>query len=276
MSNFLNNTDNTYKAAFFDIDGTLVSFRTHCVPESTKRAIATLRANGVKCFISSGRHLDNIDNLGDLQFDGYVTVNGGMTYFNGELIDANPIDRADVNAALSILYPESSTPTFGIEPFAVSFVLRNGLVLNYENDKTSQIFEELGFKKKPRLVDLRTLAAEPVYQMISFFDVETEPQILSLLSHCESQRWSPVFTDLVPKNQSKVRGMDKVCEIIGARPSEVMAFGDGGNDVAMLRHVGLGVAMGNAVDAVKQQANIVCPSVDDDGIEWVVKDFLHY
>ncbi len=263
-----------YKAAFFDIDGTLVSFRTHCVPESTKRAIESLRSNGIRCFISSGRHLTNIDNLDDLTFDGYVTVNGGMTYFDGELIDTNPISRDDVSEALSMIYPGSSPAHPSVSRFAVSFVLRDGLVMNRENGKTQQIFDQLGFKRKPVIKDLRTVADEEVYQMISFFGEDEEPDILKILKNCESQRWSPIFTDLVPKGQSKVRGIKKVCELIGAGQSEIMAFGDGGNDVAMLRYAGLGIAMGNASEDVRRQADLVCPSVDDDGIEWAVKKAL--
>lgn len=263
-----------YKAAFFDIDGTLVSFSTHKVPDSTKRAISTLRANGVRCFISSGRHLSNIDNLGDLEFDGYVTVNGGMTYYNGELIDKNPICKADVDTVLKMVYRPADEAAAEVAPFAVSFVLEDGLVMNLENDKTRQIFDQLGFKRKPIITDLRELGGHNIYQMISFFGLDDEPIIMGRLPHCESQRWSPLFTDLVPKGQSKVRGISRVCELIGAEQSEIMAFGDGGNDVAMLRFAGLGVAMGNAADEVKGEADIVCPSVDDDGIEWVVKDYL--
>ena len=66
------------KSVFFDIDGTLVSFKTHRVPDSTKRAIAILRAKGIRVFIASGRQLLAINNLDDLQFDGYFTLNGGI------------------------------------------------------------------------------------------------------------------------------------------------------------------------------------------------------
>lgn len=268
-------TDRMLKAAFFDIDGTLVSFKTHCVPESTRRAIATLRANGVKCFVSSGRHLANIDNLGDLVFDGYVTVNGGMTYYDGELIDANPICREDVAKALDMIYPSPSPRFPNVEPFAVSFVLKEGLVMNHENEKTREVFTNLGFNMDLiTIMDLREVADRDIFQMISFFDTEAEKVIMKELSHCESQRWSPLFTDAVPMGQSKVRGIKKVCDLIGATPAEIAAFGDGGNDVAMLRYAGLGVAMGNAVDSVKACADVVAPTVDEDAIEWVVKNVL--
>lgn len=65
------------KAVFFDIDGTLVSFKTHVVANSTVEAIHQLRAKGIKVFIATGRQLQCIDNLGNLEVDGYVTLNGG-------------------------------------------------------------------------------------------------------------------------------------------------------------------------------------------------------
>lgn len=269
MANILNK----YKVAFFDIDGTLVSFKTHEVPESTRRAIEFLRANGIRCFISSGRHLGNIDNLGDLEFDGYVTVNGGMTYMDGKLIDANPIDKSDIHRTIEIIYPTDNSPK-GIEPYAVSFVLRDGLVMNYENEKTEFILKQLNFKTRPTIMDLRNVADCDVFQMISFFDTDVEASILKELPHCQSARWSPVFTDLIPLGQSKVRGIDIVCQKIGVDASAAIAFGDGGNDIEMLSHVGMGIAMGNAVDAVKAKAKFVCPSVDEDGILFAAEKII--
>lgn len=64
------------KAIFFDIDGTLVSFETHKIPASTQEALKTLRDKGIKIFIATGRPQCLINNLGDLEFDGYITVNG--------------------------------------------------------------------------------------------------------------------------------------------------------------------------------------------------------
>ena len=65
------------KAVFFDIDGTLVSFKTHKLPDSTVRVLDLLREKGIKVFIATGRQLQSINNLGTQEFDGYVTLNGG-------------------------------------------------------------------------------------------------------------------------------------------------------------------------------------------------------
>lgn len=63
------------KAIFFDIDGTLVPFGTHNIPDEVKDCIRIAREKGIKVFISTGRHISWIDNLGDTEFDGYVTAN---------------------------------------------------------------------------------------------------------------------------------------------------------------------------------------------------------
>ena len=84
------------KALFFDIDGTLVSFQTHEIPESTIRAIRAAHAKGIQIFISTGRPTAIINNLGGLQqaglIDGYITMNGAYCYVGDEVIYKRPIN----------------------------------------------------------------------------------------------------------------------------------------------------------------------------------------
>ena len=96
---------------------------------------------------------------------------------------------------------------------------------------------------------------------------------MATMPHCEATRWNPYFADVVPQGSSKAVGIDRVIEHYGIRPDETIAFGDGGNDIAMLRHAGIGVAMDNAEDDVKQAADYVTASVDDDGVR---KALLHF
>jgi len=73
-------------------------------------------------------------------------------------------------------------------------------------------------------------------------------------------------TYCIAKGTNKATGIDEICKYYGIDISETMAFGDGGNDIAMLKHAGVGVAMGNASDEVKGYADMITDSVDDDGI----------
>lgn len=71
------------KAVFFDIDGTLISFHTHRIPEATKQALNRMRERGVKVFIASGRppvQMKFLKDLVDFEFDGYVVMNGQYCY----------------------------------------------------------------------------------------------------------------------------------------------------------------------------------------------------
>ena len=87
-----------------------------------------------------------------------------------------------------------------------------------------------------------------------------------MCSNVRGVRWHPAFTDLIPADGGKAVGMQVMLEHFGWTKDNAIAFGDGGNDVDMLRFAGIGVAMGNATDEPKAAADYVTDSVDDAGI----------
>lgn len=262
---FYHTMQHNIKAIFFDIDGTLVSFRTHTVPQSTIEALDRLRAAGIKLFIASGRHMSSINNLGSLRFDGYVTINGGISIVDGQIIHKRPLQRSEPQAMLEYMR--------SVRDFPNAFVLEDRLVMNFANDDAQKIFDMLNFPA-PQVASLDEAAKEDVYQMISFFGADEEEQIMKHLPNCDTQRWNTLFTDVVPKGTSKVLGIAKVAEHFGFTAENIMAFGDGGNDIEMLRYASIGVAMGNAEQEVKDSADYVTDTVDDDGIAKAVKALL--
>lgn len=253
------------KAVFFDIDGTLVSFKTHRVPDSTVKSLELLRAKGVKVFIATGRQLHSINNLGDLTFDGYVTLNGGYCLAGeSEVIYKRSIAEEDIESLLHYLKH--------VESFPCAFVMEDDIFLNYKSEAVEEIFRLINFPE-PRARPFPDLSGKTVYQLIAFFSEGQEERIMSVLPHCEATRWNPLFTDVVPAGSTKAVGIDKMIAHYGIALDETMAFGDGGNDRSMLRHAAIGVAMGNAGEEVKQDADYVTASVDDDGIYKALKHF---
>lgn len=253
------------KAVFFDIDGTLVSFNTHVVPQSTIESLDALRRKGIKVFVATGRQLQSINNLGTLAFDGYVTLNGGFCVAGkDEVIYKHSIPNADVDALVH--YQET------VESFPCAFVREDGIYLNYKNESVEKLFKMINFPE-PSMRPLQDVLGKTVFQLIAFFSPGQEERIMSVLPHCESTRWNPLFTDVVPAGSSKAIGIDKIIQHYGISLAETMAFGDGGNDVAMLRHAHIGVAMGNADDDVKKNADYVTDTVDENGIFNALKYF---
>ncbi len=256
---------NMVKAIFFDIDGTLVSFKTHSISPSTTRALALLREKGIKVFIATGRHFSAINNVGNEKFDGYVTMNGSCCLTDkGEIVYKHRIPAEDIESLLNYLEQKESFPCI--------LVQENRLLMNFKNENSEKVFDMLNFPEPP-MGNLRDVPVDNVYQLIGFFEEHQEERIMNILPGCESTRWCPLFTDVVPKGSNKGIGIDKMLESFGITAEETMAFGDGGNDVEMLKHVGIGIAMGNAEEEVKAVADYVTDSVDEDGI---LKALIHF
>ena len=245
------------KAAFFDIDGTLLSFKTHSVSEGTVRAFGTLHAHGVRTFISSGRPMILIPEM-PVGFDAYITMNGGLVFTaEGEVLLSNPIRHEDSERWLN----------FAKEHNLCTMVFTATSMMAAQLDPIGlKIREQLEFQMPP-VVDIDDMRGHEAYQLIAIMPPELDQQVGAMLSHCRLPRWHPAFTDIVAQGNSKAAGMEAICRRYGIRQEETLAFGDGGNDIEMLQWAGTGVAMGNAADEVKAAADMVTTDVDDEGIE---------
>lgn len=255
------------KAAFFDIDGTLVSFKTHTVSQSTVDAISQLRKNGVKVFIATGRPRPYIDNLGQLEYDGIISANGASCRMtDGTIVRNVLVDKSDLLRF---------TDYCREHPMSVAFATEEQSFVNMLSPEFEEVYNLLHISL-PEIRPLEHCLESEVVQIIAFFSVSSEPYIMSdILRECDSYRWHPSFADVIAKGNSKSTGIDAVLRHCGIELSEAMAFGDGGNDIPMLRHVPCSVAMGNASDIVKSNARYVTASVDDDGIaEFLTKTGL--
>ena len=114
---------------------------------------------------------------------------------------------------------------------------------------------------------------EKVYQLNVFVSVEEEGDFMQLMPNSKTARWTSHFTDIIPKDGGKNKGIDAIINHFGIKLEETMAFGDGGNDIDMLKHAGIGIAMENARDDVKEIADFITTSVDDDGITNALKHY---
>lgn len=252
------------KALFFDIDGTLVSFRTHAVPESARRAIAKLREQGVKVFIATGRLMRHMEVVADIEVDGYVTVNGSYcTTASGEVIFEKAFPREVVEKmwALERKYD-----------FQSAVMTHEDIFVSHIGERVRIIADMIAIE--PCVADLNHIVAtQPVLQMCPYIDEELERVIMPQLPECVASRWIPTFMDINLRGVDKSVGIGKVMEYYGFTMEEAMAFGDGGNDIPMVRDAGIGVAMGNACEELKRVADYVTLSVDDNGVEYALRHY---
>lgn len=257
--------DSQIQAVFFDIDGTLLSFKTHEVAASTEEAIEQLQAKGIKTILSTGRSINSIDHVRYLNFDGYITFNGGYCVTKeGEILFKQTIDSNDIKSVLD--YAKE-------KPLSFSLMSEKEISIHDVTPEIAGMYAHLNLPVPP-LVDMDKVDISSILQTNIFLGPEEEKEFMDrVMPNSLASRWTPLFADVNPKGQSKQVGIDVFCEYFGLDKEKTMAFGDGGNDITMLKHVGIGVAMGNANTEVKAIADYITDDVDSDGIWNAFKHF---
>ena len=251
------------KAIFFDIDGTLLSHTTGRVPESTKEAIRAAQEKGIKAVVATGRSWEELSKLPvmEIPFDGYLTLNGNICLGKDKtMFDGNEIDPGEVEILVSIF-----------EAGRLPFVLigEKQRYINYVDD----VVIKTQWETHGTIPDIGEYNGEKIYQCLAFVDANTRRKLDRLLDQCIITSWNETGIDIIAKTGGKAAGIQKYLEAEGLKRSESMAFGDGENDLEMLKYVRVGVAMGNAAEDVKRDADYVTTSVDDDGIANAFRHF---
>lgn len=254
------------KAAFFDIDGTLLSFTTHRVSEGTVRAFARLHEAGVRTFLSTGRPMVLVPDM-PVTFEAYITMNGALVFTSEpdrHVLLSNPVPDDDFNAWLDY------AKRLGL---CTMVFTENSMMLAQPNEVGMKLRDQLEFEM-PSIVDIDDMRSSQAFQIIALMPPDKDAEVSAMMSQCRLPRWHPAFTDIVSSANSKASGMEAICKHYGILREETIAFGDGGNDIDMLQWAGIGIAMGNADDTVKQAADMVTTSVDDEGIEHAIDILL--
>ncbi|MDD6675486.1 MAG: Cof-type HAD-IIB family hydrolase [Lactimicrobium massiliense] len=245
------------QAIFFDIDGTLVSFKTHTIPSSAIQALQQLQKKGILLFIATGRGKDGLECLGDFPFDGYITLNGQYCFDkDGRVVYENTIHAEDLQALVNYEAKHH---------FPCGYVLPEGKIYNYRDERCDEVNAITHNDNQPA-GDVSNIAAKKVYQVMTFLNEDEEKELMTHLPNCTSARWYPTFCDISPKGGTKVKGMDVFAKVFGFDMEHTMAFGDGGNDIPMLRHAGISIAMANAADSTKAVSTYITDDPDHDGI----------
>lgn len=265
------------KLIFFDIDGTLVERGR--IPDSAVEAIRRARERGHLCLVNTGRTACLVTGwLPKLvPFDGYLCGCGTHILFHGEVILHKTFSREE---SLDILE--------GLKKYRIDAILE-GSENDYHDDPEKMYTETFRryiskcspekymsgessgrgwecYEQAPGNFDKFYCFADDPDAVRRF--VEERAELLSLI---ERERG---YFEIVPKGFSKASGMDFLIDALNASGryreritlEDTAAIGDSGNDIAMLRHAGTAIAMGNSTREVLDMADFITGSVDGDGI----------
>lgn len=256
------------KCIFFDIDGTLLSFKTHKMSDLTKKALCALREKGIKLFISTGRSpcsFPALTEITEFGFDGFVMLNGQYCMVDGKVIHDICLKKDAIEKAL---------PYMKENDISCEFLELDYCYANFINERLLNLRKLVGSTAPlPPVAETERFREKKTYQICPYITPEEEGDFLLHMPGCKGVRWNPLFVDIIPENGGKPVGMQKLLTYFGLHREDCMAFGDGGNDIEMLRFASIGVAMGNSSKEVQAAADFVTKDADEEGIYHALSHF---
>lgn len=255
----------------FDMDGTLLT-SSHDLLPSTRRGLAAIREAGARAMVASGRTVTGLQNK--VRLLGLDPADLVLLGCNGGAVVDGATGRTLVHRPLE---PSLARELIAAgQDLPVTLLVPHGGELHIEDPDSPWIrLEQRENALKIVVHDDLTQLPEPPLKVIFAAD----PAVLAEIAPAVTRRFAdrvtlarsaPFYLEANPPGVTKGDSLARYCRIAGIDLARVMAFGDQENDLTMLREVGLGVAMGNAIPAVKDAADLVTTSHNDDGIARVL------
>lgn len=267
---------NDYRLIALDIDGTLTNSQKKISPP-TKEALLEIQEQGYIVVIATGRPTGGVRDLADeLELDRFgsfvLSYNGGniTNWKTKEVIYRQELPKQTI-------------------PELHSFAVSKGLgIITYENDTIvagTDINKYMQLEADITKLDIRKVDNFPEYinfpctkclisgepEAVEAAEKELKKHYNSLLNIFRSE---PFFLEIMPKGIDKAHSLLKLLSSLGLTAEQMICCGDGFNDISMIEVAGLGVAMENAQDLVKEAADYVTKSNDDNGILHVINKFM--
>lgn len=262
-----------YRLVALDMDGTLLN-ENQKISDRVKKAIAYARKKGVKVILSSGRGFKGIEKyVKELELDELVIS------LNGAVVTDSPGN----NTVFSIhMEPDITRRIIELQReddiFAIYF---EGMKMYVEeiNEKALYFSNFEGVKLIPVGNMLEFYNSQPIGKMLMIgehdkFVAFRERLLEELGQHINVTFSLPNFLEAYSINVSKGIILHKVAEYYGLEREEVIAIGDGENDISMIEYAGLGVAMGNAMDSAKNAADLIAKSNAEDGVAHIIEKYI--
>ncbi|MGT2829190.1 Cof-type HAD-IIB family hydrolase [Streptococcus hillyeri] len=245
------------KVIFFDIDDTLRVKDTGYMPESIKTVFAGLKKKGFLTGIASGRAMYGVvPEIRDLNPDYFVTINGSYV-----------IDRKGQEVFNQPIAPE-------LAKAYVTWAKEQGIAYGFAGKDKPVVSERSKLIDEAMIPVYGECEVAPdfhlendVYHMWTFAENNAELRLPEeLANQLRLVPWHVHSSDVVADGISKASGVGQVLDKEGLTPANAMMFGDGPNDMEIFDYVGFKIAMGNAVPELKEKADYITDTVEEDGI----------
>ena len=264
-----------YKLIALDLDGTLTNSKKQICP-MTREVLLRAQHAGTKVALVSGRPTAGVLPLArELELDrcgGYIiSFNGGkiVSCRTGKTIFERAIPEELLPRLCALnkqhpLYTIIYSPTAIVTETADNDYVRGDAFINQMPvEEVPDLYKRIDFP-----VNKFLFPGDPAYIE------KLMPQLRQELPDCSIYCSEPYYLEVMPNNVDKAHALSVLLERLGLTRQSLIACGDGFNDQSMVRYAGMGVAMANAQQVVKDTANFVTRSNDEDGVAYAVQKFV--
>lgn len=262
-----------YKLVALDMDGTLLN-ENQKISDRVKKAIAEARTKGIKIILSSGRGFKGIEKyVKELQLDELVvSLNGAVvTDASGDEIIFSIHMEPEISRRIMELQKE-------YDIFSIIFIGKK-MYVEELNEKALYFSSFEGVELITVRSMLKFYSTQPIGKMLMIGENERlvmfKEKLLEEIGTAINATFSlPDFLEVYNINVNKGIILHKIAEYYGIKREEIIAIGDGENDTSMIEYAGLGVAMENGMDSVKNAADIITKSNTEDGVAHVIEKYI--
>lgn len=268
-----------YEMLVLDLDGTLTNSKKE-ITEPTRKALIEIQEAGKKVVLASGRPINGVQPLADQlhldKFGSYIlSFNGArITQCSTQQIIYNKTFPKDVIEPIYQIALEYADQGVDIITYQGDDII-SGICPNEYTEKEKAI-NSMNIKRVkhfPEYIDF------PVNKLLLPGDPVVLEEIMEVLkekfhSLLNIYRSEPFFLEVMPQNIDKAFTLQKLLSSIGMSADRMICCGDGYNDLSMIEYAGLGVAMENAQPIVKESADYITKSNDEDGVLYVIDQFM--
>ena len=267
------------KLIFLDIDGTLTAPGSNVPPQSALDAIRAAQALGHKVFLCTGRNYDMLRPLLAYGFDGAVASGGGYVFMGDQVLFDCPMTEEQKERALRLFAEGGVLRT--IEARDASYCDPGmGEFLQQCSGGNSELLRwREALEKDLGIRPMAEYDGRPIYKVV--FMCARAEQLAGAIRELEGEFYFLVQDlaganclngELVNRKFDKGSGIRQVCKALNVPLADTVGVGDSMNDLEMIETVGTGVCMANGSPNLKKRSDLVCPSVDEDGLAWAFRE----
>lgn len=265
------------KLIFLDVDGTLTAPGGYVPPESAVRAVKRARELGHKVFLCSGRNYGMLAPLHKYGFDGGIASCGGYVYAGDDVLYDCPLTEEQQKTLITLMTDAGVFLSIEGKDNAYSDErAKDFLECDARNYYLRSMIEAVWVGLGPK--SMSEYDGCPLYKIV--FTCHDEGQIgpakaalgdeLQFIVHTFSEPGC-LFGEIINRKFDKGRAVKVVADALGFDMADTIGFGDSNIDIEMIDAVGTSVCMENGSDFLKERSDLICPSTDNDGIEWAFK-----